>query len=83
LPAIYTQILALAKLNPLQYYLYLLLYILIYILPSLIVFIVAMTTLRAVGFSSKYARWSNLIGGIIILLLGILLIFRPGLVMFG
>ncbi|MFA5022431.1 MAG: hypothetical protein WC508_05115 [Patescibacteria group bacterium] len=83
LPAIYTQVLALAKLSPLQYYLYLLLYIIIYILPSLIVFIIAMTTFRAFGFSTKYARWANFIGGIIILILGFLLIFRPGWIMFG
>ncbi|MFA6410919.1 MAG: hypothetical protein WCW26_05105, partial [Candidatus Buchananbacteria bacterium] len=83
LPAIYTQVLALAKLNPVYYYFYLLLYVLIYILPSLIVFVLAMTTFKAIGFSTKYARWANFAGGVIILLLGILLIFRPGWIMFG
>ena len=83
LPAIYTQILALAKLSTPGYYLYLLLYIFIFTLDDLLVFIIAMTTLQAVGISSKYTRWSNLIGGIIIFILGILLIFKPGWVMFG
>ncbi len=83
LPAIYTQVLALANLPPWRYYLFLLLYVFVYILPSLLVFIVAMKTMRAFGLSTKYARWSNLIGGIVILLLGIMLIFRPSLIMFG
>lgn len=83
LPAIYTQILSLSKLPTITYYLYLLLYILIFILDDLIVFIVAMTTLQAFGLSTKYTYWSNLFGGIIILILGILLIFKPGWIMFG
>jgi len=83
LPAIYTQVLALAKLAGWQYYLYLLLYVFIYILPSLIVFLIAMFTMQAFAFSTKFGRWANLFGGIIILLLGILLIFKPGWIMFG
>ncbi|MFA6255071.1 MAG: hypothetical protein WC675_03490 [Patescibacteria group bacterium] len=83
LPAIYTQILSLAKLPTIQYYAYILLYILFYMLDDLIVFIVAMTTLQAFGISNKYTHWANLFGGIIILILGILLIFKPGWIMFG
>ncbi len=83
LPAIYTQILSLANLPRIYYYLYLLLYIFIFLLDDLIVFIVAMVTLQAFSLGAKYGRWSNLIGGIIILILGILLIFKPGWIMFG
>ncbi len=83
LPAIYTQILSLAKLPPIQYYAYLLLYIIFYMLDDLIVFIIAMTTLQAFGISKKYTHWANLFGGVIILILGILLIFKPGWIMFG
>jgi len=83
LPAVYSQVLALGSLAPWQYYSYLLLYVLVYILPSLLVFVIAMVTMRAFGLSTKYARCANLIGGIVILALGLLLIFRPGLIMFG
>ena len=83
LPAIYTHILSSSSLSTPFYYLYLLLYILFYMIDDLIVFIIAMTTLQAFGISKKYTHWANLAGGIIILILGILLILKPGWVMFG
>jgi thiol-disulfide isomerase/thioredoxin len=83
LPAIYTQILTLSHLPVWQYYLYLLFYIFIFMLDDLFVFFAAMTTLRAVGLEGKYARYSRLIGGILMLLIGILLLFKPELLMFA
>ena len=83
LPAIYTQILSLASLPAYQYYLYLLLYIFFFMLDDMIVFAIAMISLKAFGFDGKLSRWSNLVGGIIITVLGILLLFKPGWVMFG
>ena len=83
LPAIFTQILTLNKLPGWQYYLYLLFYILIFMLDDLIVFFVAMVTLQAIGIESKYARASRLIGGILMLLIGLLLLFKPELLMFA
>ena len=77
LPAIYTQILALNNLSPLQHYGYLLFYILIFMLDDLIVFLIAMVTLKAVGIESKYARYSRLIGGILMLVIALLLLFKP------
>ena len=83
LPAVYTQILTLASLSKLQYYLYLLLYVFVFMLDDLFIFFIAMTTLRITGASSKYSRFSHLIGGIIMLIIGILLIFKPEWLMFG
>ncbi|MBU1178266.1 hypothetical protein KJ903_03515, partial [Patescibacteria group bacterium] len=83
LPAIYTNILSSSELSTWQYYSYLLLYIFIFMLDDLIVFFIAMITLRAVGISKKYSRFSSLVGGIVILILGILLLLRPDLLMFG
>jgi len=83
LPAIYTRVLSLSDLNPLNYYLYLLLYIFFYMLDDIIVFTVAIITLSKIGFTDKYSRWSTLVGGLIILLLGLLLIFKPDLLMFA
>ncbi len=81
-PAVYTEILASRNLSTLSYYLYLLLYIIIFMLDDIIVFVAAMITLRLTGLNAKYSKFSNLIGGIIILILGILLIFKPDLLMF-
>lgn len=82
-PAIYTKMLAMHELSIWNYYLYILLYIFIFMLDDIIVFAIAMITLRLAGVDSKYSRYSNLIGGIVILILGILLILRPELLMFG
>jgi len=83
LPAIYTQILSLSNLSTPVYYLYLLLYVLIFMLDDMLIFGIAMVTLQMAGISKKYTHWANLFGGIIILVLGILLIFKPGWIMFG
>jgi len=83
LPAVYTQILALSNLETWQYYLYLILYIFIFMLDDLIVFFAAMITLRLTGLSSKYSRASHIIGGVLMLIIGLLLIFKPELLMFG
>ena len=83
LPAVYTQVLSYAKLPSWQHYLYLVFYILVFMLDDLFVFFTAMLTLKAAGLESKYSRYSHLIGGILILLIGILMLFKPEWLMFG
>ncbi|HBR80423.1 MAG: hypothetical protein UX09_C0032G0010 [Candidatus Uhrbacteria bacterium GW2011_GWE2_45_35] len=83
LPAIYTQILTLNNLNPWQYYFYLLLYIFFFMLDDLFVFFITMITLEMTGITTKYTRLSKLIGGLLMLAIGILLIFKPEWLMFG
>jgi len=83
LPAIYTKILSLSNLSTWQYYLYLLFYIFIFMLDDLFIFFTAMITLKSVGIESKYSRLSHLIGGILMLIIGLLLLFKPELLMFG
>jgi len=82
LPAVYTQVLALSNLPLWQYYSYLFLYIVIFMLDDMIIFVLAMKTLRVKAISSKYSRWSGLIGGIVMFIIGALLIFKPGWLMF-
>jgi thiol-disulfide isomerase/thioredoxin len=83
LPAVYTQVLAMTAMPRWQYYCYLIFYIIIFMLDDMIVFGVAMTTLHAVGISGKYARYSHLIGGIVMVVIGILMLLKPGWLMFG
>jgi glutaredoxin len=82
-PVVYLQILSLTPMPFWQYYLYLLLYIAIFMLDDIIVFVVAMVTLKLAGATTRYKRFSNLIGGVLMLLIGVLLIFKPGWLMFG
>lgn len=83
LPAVYTQVLALTELSKAQYYLYILLYIFFFMLDDLFIFFVAMITLGMTGITTKYTRYSKLIGGLLMLLIGLLLIFKPQWLMFG
>jgi len=83
LPAVYTRILTLSQLPTLNYYLYLLLYTFVFMLDDLIIFSLAVFTLSRIGFTEKYNYWATLLGGLLIFALGILLIFKPELLMFG
>lgn len=83
LPAFYTNVLALNELSTASYYLYLLLYTFVFMLDDMLIFAIAFVTLSKIGFTDKYTKWGILIGGLIILLLGFLLIFKPDLLMFG
>jgi len=83
IPAIYTQVLALSHLAKWQYYLYILLYIFFFMIDDLFVFFVAMITLQTTGITTKYTHWSHLIGGILMMIIGLLLIFKPAWLMFG
>ena len=83
IPAIYTQVLALNALPRWEYHAYLALYIFVFMLDDMIIFFVAMITLRRVNLTEKYSYWATLIGGLLIFALGILLIFKPEILMFG
>lgn len=82
-PAIYTRVLTLSNLPTWQYYFYILFYIFFYMLDDIIVFALSMWALKITGVTTKYSRWSNLIGGLILVILGIILILKPELLMFG
>jgi thiol-disulfide isomerase/thioredoxin len=82
-PVVYLQLLSLTPLPFWQYYLYLLLYIVIFMLDDIIVFVAAMITLELMGLTTRYKRLTNLIGGILMLAIGLLLILKPGWLMFG
>jgi hypothetical protein len=82
-PAVYTRILASHELPTLSYYFYLIVYITFYMLDDLLIFSVIILTLGAKKFPDKYKRLSKLISGLVILALGLIMLFRPELLMFG
>lgn len=77
LPLLFTQILALNNLSRLSYMIYILIYIFFFLIDDIIVFVIAMFTLKITGISNKYSKYSHLIGGIIMLLIGLLMIIKP------
>jgi len=52
-------------------------------LDDLIVFLIAVFTLKAVKASDKYLQAIKLISAIILLVLGLLMIFAPQILFFG
>jgi hypothetical protein len=83
LPVIFTQMLTMNDLTTVQHYLYIFLYIFFFMLDDMIVFIISMLTLEAFGITTKYTKYSHLIGGLLMFVIGLLLIFRPEVLMFG
>ena len=63
--------------------LYILIYILFFLLDDIIVFVISMKTLEVTGISTKYGKLSHLIGGIIMILIGALMMFKPEWLMLG
>ncbi|MFH0885003.1 MAG: thioredoxin family protein [Candidatus Micrarchaeota archaeon] len=77
IPAVFTQVLALSKLSTLEYYGYIALYDFFFMLDDLLVFGSALLIMSNTG--EKYARYCKIIGGAVMLLLGVLLLFAPNL----
>ena len=83
LPVLFTNILAVNNITGISSLLYILLYILFFLLDDLIIFIVAVITFKVTGMTTKYTKFSHLIGAIIMLIIGILMIIKPEWVMFN
>lgn len=82
-PAIYSEILAVNRVVGARRVIYLILYDIFYMLDDMIIFYLAVFTLNVKAISNKYTKYSNLIGGIIIFLIGILLLLKPEWIMFN
>lgn len=80
-PTIFLEILSLNNILGFQKIIYLLVYIIFYLLDDLIIFLIAVFTLKTKGISTKYNKIVNLVGGILMIIMGILLIFKPEWIM--
>lgn len=81
LPLIFSEILSLNNLSNAMELLYIIIYILAFLFDDIVIFLIAMITLKLTGFSTKYGRISKILGGIILFIMGILLIFFPNIIM--
>lgn len=74
LPAVFTHVLTLEELPAATYYLYILLYVLFFMLDDLVIFgAAAVATEKFIG--EKYAGYCHVIGGGVLILMGIYLVF--------
>ena len=79
----FIEILSINSLSALEEGIYIGLYMLFFLMDDLIVFFVAMRTMQLTGFSTKYGKLSKLVGWILLLIIGLLLIFKPEWLMFN
>ena len=80
-PTIFITILELNNINGLMKIGYILIYILFFLIDDLAIFIIAMLTLKISGVTTKYSKIAHLVGGIIMIIIGLLLIFKPEWIM--
>ena len=83
LPLVFTQILSINNLSNIEYFMYVLIYVFFFLIDDLIIFLIAVKTSKVTGISNKYTKYSHLIGGLIMLIIGILLLVKPEIVMFN
>ncbi|MCI9110298.1 MAG: hypothetical protein HFH47_00620 [Bacilli bacterium] len=83
LPLLFTSVLAMNDLNAFEYGLYIFIYIFFFLIDDIIIFLIAMKTMEIKGISTKYGKYSSLIGGVLMLLIGALLILKPEWIMFN
>lgn len=83
IPLLFTQILAMNNLSTFSYMIYMFIYIFFFLIDDIVIFVISMVTLKVTGLSTKYTKYSHLIGGIIMLIIGLLLIIKPELLMFN
>lgn len=77
IPQAYTKILDLNQMGLLKRELLMGIYIFFYMLDDLVVFALAIWSIDRIGLTTRYSRACNLVGGIIMILLGLLLILAP------
>lgn len=83
LPLLFTQILAYNDLSTGVYFGYIGIYIFFFLIDDIVIFTIAMLTMKVTGISNRYTKYSSLVGGLIMLAIGILMIFFPNILMFN
>jgi len=78
LPAIFTHVLSLSNLSTIQYYGYILLYDFFFMFDDLIIFGSAAFAVNS-SLGARYAKYCRPLGGAILLVLGMMLLFAPNL----
>ena len=82
-PTIFLEILSINNIHSFLKVTYLLIYILFYLIDDIVVLFLSIKAFETKGISTKYNKYVHLIGGIIMVLMGILLTFKPEWIMFN
>ena len=76
-PVIFTELLTINEVTGVSKIIYLLIYIFFYMIDDIVVFSVSMITVEATGITNKYNKLCTLVSSIIMLVMGVLLLFKP------
>ena len=80
IPQAFTKIIELNHLGFWQTQLFMAVYIFFYMIDDFLVFGLAIWGFEKIRLTEKYSQWSALIGGVLMLVLGYLLMFRPDII---
>ncbi len=83
LPMVFTSILANSEISTFMKYFYLVLYQVFYMFDDMIVVVIAVVTLSSKRMTEDYGRVLKLVAGTLMLVLGLILLFKPEWLMFG
>lgn len=79
IPQTFTKILQINNISFVQRQLYTFIYIIGYMIDDFIVFGLALLSVNKLQLTTKYSKWMNLFGGILMIIIGIIMIFKPQL----
>lgn len=82
-PTIFLELLSINNIHSFLKVTYLLIYILFYLIDDIIVLFLSIKAFETKGISTKYNKYVHLIGGLIMILMGVFLIFKPEWIMFN
>lgn len=77
IPQTFTKILQINDISFVQRQLYTFIYIIGYMIDDFIVFGLALLSVNKLQLTTKYLKWMNLFGGILMIVLGLIMIFKP------
>jgi thiol-disulfide isomerase/thioredoxin len=76
-PLVFTRLLTSFNLSAFSYYFYIFIYILFYMIDDFVIFLFAVFTLKITSISEKYLKAVKLISGIVLIILGLIMLFKP------
>ena len=80
-PLIFTEILSINNIKGVLRIIYLIIYIFFYMIDDMVVFGVSMITVEATGITNKYNKLCTLVSAVIMIIIGLLLLFKPSWLM--
>lgn len=83
LPVLFSQILALNGFSGWSTLFYILIYLFFFMIDDILVFVISVWTFKISPISNRFTKYSHLVGGILMVIIGILMIFFPSWLMFA